>query len=105
MEESQIECRPRCFGRVSVVPGPSSESPAHLQVAGTGNVVRHGVEPGEADELAGREDFKRPQPVPLLVEALLEAVDGSVTFHAVLWRRKIARDFGICVEIRERSAV
>ena len=57
------------------VPGAPGQPPADLDAAGAGHIVGHGIEPGAADEFAGRGDLERPQAIAEPVEAGLDAVD------------------------------
>jgi len=61
------------------MPGVPGKPPADLNAAGAWHVAGHRAEPGEADELAGRGDLQRPQPVSQLVEPRFDAVGKRVT--------------------------
>jgi hypothetical protein len=103
--EPHVERRPRRLRRVPPVPCVPGESPADLLISGARNTVRHGVEPCEANEVTGGKHLERPESESLLVEALLEAVDESVTFCAIQRGFEVAHDFGVSVESSERRPV
>src|SRR5580693_6775346 len=103
--ERHRERGPGRLGGVAVMPGVPSEPPANLDAPGTGHAVRHRVEPGEADELARLGDLQRPQPVSLLVEPHLNAVDQRVAGRPVKRPGKEPHRLGVGVEDGERRAV
>ena len=72
--EPHVERRLRGLCRVALVPRAPIEAPADLLTACPRNTFRHGVESGEAHELTGLEDLKRPEPKSLLIETFLVLV-------------------------------
>src|SRR5690349_13758762 len=67
--------------------------------------LRHRVETGEADELAGVAPFQRPQAEALPLEPRVDPVRERVARLAVEGRHQIAHDLGVRVHRRERGTV
>jgi hypothetical protein len=67
----------------ALMPGVLREPPAHVDASGAGHVIRHRVEPGEADELAGLGNLERPEPVSQTGEPRLDPVGKSVAGRPV----------------------